>query len=188
MDKPTTGKPLSVSRKASKYSYGVYPWPDLVNFFEANRNAFMCRSKSASAFRGSYSGARNFLRSSEEVVPCSVIMASTICRGVSEYNGSGSNCASRNVLLSGPILVSKAWAIALVAATKAWFRANSLRYRETTAAVAFAACAAGRTQVGRTNYWGGSPLARTSATLVICPGYAFHVVSVATRVRAPVGS
>ena len=36
--------------------------------------------------------------------------------GVREYNGSGSNWASRNVLLSGPILVSKAWAIVLVAA------------------------------------------------------------------------
>jgi hypothetical protein len=144
--------------------------------------------QSASSFRGSYNGARNFLRSSADVVPCSVIMASTIWRGVREYNGSGSNWASRKVLLSGPILVSRVWAMALVAATKAWFRANSTRYRGTTATVAFAACAAGRTQVGRAKYWGGSPLARTSTVLVICPGYACHVMSVATRVRAPVGS
>ncbi len=111
-------------------------------------------------------------------------MASTIWRGVREYNESGSNWASRKVLLSGPILVSRAWAMALVAATKAWFRASSSRYREITAAVTFAACAAGRTQVGRAKYWGGSPLARTSTMLVICPGYAFHVMSLATRVRA----
>ncbi len=91
-------------------------WPAVVSFLEANRNEFMWRSKLAKAGSGSCSGARNTARSCGLVMPCSANMASTIWRGESEYSGSGSNVASKETLLSGPILASRAWAIVLVAA------------------------------------------------------------------------
>ena len=57
-------------------------------------------------------------------------MASTISRGVSEYSGAGSKVASKETLLSGPILASRDWARVLAAAEYAWFRSKAVRYRE----------------------------------------------------------
>ncbi len=100
-------------------------WPAVVSFLEANRNEFIWRSRLAKAGSGSCSGARSTARSCGLVMPCSANIASTIWRGVSEYSGSGSKVASKETLLSGSILVSRACARVLVAAAYAWFRARA---------------------------------------------------------------